>query len=121
MAYKPVCVTLRQGFRLKNHQYGPPLLEAWLGYAVSRGNYHHGFERAKENGYSEAGERILESLYNIGEEYRAGCNVPQDYEEALKWFNRAKENGYLKAEEGIARVSCTWVLIIIKRKIFQKL
>ena len=50
---------------------------------------------AAEQGYSEA-------QYNLGNRYRQGKGVPEDYTEALKWYHKAAGQGHAHAQHNLA-------------------
>ena len=43
-------------------------------------------------------ENDAEVQYQLGEAYYFGCDVPQDYAEAVKWHRRAAEQGHARAQ-----------------------
>jgi TPR repeat protein len=43
---------------------------------------------------SKALEGDADAQFNLGQIYRKGEGVPQDYKEAVKWFKKATEHGY---------------------------
>ena len=47
--------------------------------------------KAAEQGHAEA-------QLNLGWMYQFGRNVPQNYEEAIKWFRKAAEQGHAGAQ-----------------------
>lgn len=49
-----------------------------------------------------ADEGQAKAQYNVGLMYNLGQGVPQNYPEALKWFNRSAEKGDAQAMYGLA-------------------
>lgn len=43
----------------------------------------------------------IEAMFSLGQAYRTGDQVPQDFQEALTWLRRAAENGYPAAQNDL--------------------
>ncbi len=63
--------------------------------ALDRGDYEAAFKELKPL----AKQGLAEAQYNLGLMYDTGYGVPQDYEEALKWYKKAAEQGDENARE----------------------
>ena len=46
-----------------------------------------------------AEEGMPEAQYNLGLMYSTGKGVPQDYNEAIRWYRLAADQGHSKAQE----------------------
>ena len=44
----------------------------------------------------------IKAQYNLALMYYKGEGVPQNYEEAIKWYNKAAEQGNIKAQYNLA-------------------
>jgi uncharacterized protein len=52
-----------------------------------------------------AGSGDADAQYNLGQMYRNGQGVAQDYKEAVKWYRKAAEQGILKAQVRLGSMS----------------
>ena len=62
--------------------------------AADRGDYHTAVKEFQLS--AERGD--VKARYNLGVMYQLGLGVPQDDQEAVRWFRKAAEQGYATAE-----------------------
>ena len=65
--------------------------------AYEAGDYHTAVQELRP--LAEAGDSYAQ--FNLGQMYRKGHGVPQDYAEAAKWFHRAAEAGDAGAQNNL--------------------
>ena len=61
------------------------------GIALAQTSDMEAIQRAADQGDAEA-------QFNLGVMYATGDGVPQDYQEAVKWYRRAADQGYADAQ-----------------------
>ena len=79
--------------------------KAFVNYCIRKGdNYYWGTEEIKQDIYSaiyyyeQAAEFDAKAAMKVGNIYHKGIGLPQDEQEALKWFMRASEFGSAEAQ-----------------------
>ncbi|MCX7806508.1 MAG: tetratricopeptide repeat protein, partial [Planctomycetota bacterium] len=73
-------------------------------YAIGYGPVLSQKEEARKWFQKAAAKNDPEGLFNMGQVYELGWGIPEDWDEALKWYRRAADLGYGPAAGKIAEI-----------------